>query len=32
VQVFFNYATQKSEAIPADYRQMLQEHAATAAV
>lgn len=28
VQVFFNYATQKSEAIPAEYRYLLEQHTA----
>ena len=27
VQVFFNYLTQKSEAIPAEYRALLEQHA-----
>ena len=27
VQVFFNYLTQKSEAIPAEYRVLLEQHA-----
>lgn len=31
VQVFFNYASQKSEAIPAQYRALLEQHVAAPA-